>query len=206
MKVPSIVVRIVARERRFATTCSRYPLKLVGGQWTRVSWDQAIDGFADQMFKNIKVENGDVSAEDILREINRGGWSCTGRIARTRLRQSAASAARGSLKPQLDFAASGAPARVLKEEEPFCCIRCGKTFGVKSTIERLTAKLQEQSWVYKSSPQRLDLIKMCGDCRVAFVWQEKFDPHSTPTSLTAEETEAPADKIDLVALVKGARS
>src|SRR6266446_7062168 len=32
-------------------------------------------GFADKMFKNIKVENGDVSAEDILREINRGGWS-----------------------------------------------------------------------------------------------------------------------------------
>jgi formate dehydrogenase major subunit len=32
-------------------------------------------GFADQMFKNIKVENGTVSAEDILREINRGGWS-----------------------------------------------------------------------------------------------------------------------------------
>ena len=32
-------------------------------------------GFADQMFKNIKVENGAASAEDILREINRGGWS-----------------------------------------------------------------------------------------------------------------------------------
>jgi len=32
-------------------------------------------GFADRMFKNIKVENGVVSAEDILREINRGGWS-----------------------------------------------------------------------------------------------------------------------------------
>jgi formate dehydrogenase major subunit len=32
-------------------------------------------GFADQMFKNIKIENGAVSAEDILREINRGGWS-----------------------------------------------------------------------------------------------------------------------------------
>src|ERR1700747_3594178 len=32
-------------------------------------------GFADKMFKNIKVENGDVSAEDILREINQGGWS-----------------------------------------------------------------------------------------------------------------------------------
>ncbi len=32
-------------------------------------------GFADRMFKNIKVESGAVSAEDILREINRGGWS-----------------------------------------------------------------------------------------------------------------------------------
>src|SRR5262249_18845920 len=32
-------------------------------------------GFADQLFKNIKVENGHVVAEDILREINRGGWS-----------------------------------------------------------------------------------------------------------------------------------
>ena len=32
-------------------------------------------GFADRMFKNIKVENDAVSAEDILREINRGGWS-----------------------------------------------------------------------------------------------------------------------------------
>ncbi|WP_158812109.1 formate dehydrogenase subunit alpha [Beijerinckia sp. L45] len=32
-------------------------------------------GFADQMFKNIKVENNKPSSEDILREINRGGWS-----------------------------------------------------------------------------------------------------------------------------------
>ncbi len=32
-------------------------------------------GFADKMFKNIKVENNHPSPEDILREINRGGWS-----------------------------------------------------------------------------------------------------------------------------------
>ena len=32
-------------------------------------------GFADLMFKNIKVENNLPVAEDILREINRGGWS-----------------------------------------------------------------------------------------------------------------------------------
>jgi hypothetical protein len=32
-------------------------------------------GFAEKMFKNIKVENNVPVAEDILREINRGGWS-----------------------------------------------------------------------------------------------------------------------------------
>jgi formate dehydrogenase major subunit len=32
-------------------------------------------GFADRMFKNIKVESNVPLAEDILREINRGGWS-----------------------------------------------------------------------------------------------------------------------------------
>ena len=32
-------------------------------------------GFADKMFKNIKIENNLPEAEDILREINRGSWS-----------------------------------------------------------------------------------------------------------------------------------
>ncbi len=32
-------------------------------------------GFEDKMFKNIKVENNLPVAEDLLREINRGGWS-----------------------------------------------------------------------------------------------------------------------------------
>jgi formate dehydrogenase major subunit len=32
-------------------------------------------GFADRLFKNIKVEGNEPVAEDILREINRGGWS-----------------------------------------------------------------------------------------------------------------------------------
>ncbi|HEV2550108.1 MAG TPA: formate dehydrogenase subunit alpha [Stellaceae bacterium] len=32
-------------------------------------------GFADKMFKNIKIENGNPSPEDTLREMNRGSWS-----------------------------------------------------------------------------------------------------------------------------------
>jgi ferredoxin len=85
-----------------------------------------------------------------------------------------------TLEPQLDFRLTAASPRVLKEEEPFCCIRCGKPFGVRSAIERVTAKLQHTHWMYKGSPGRLDLIKMCDDCRVALVSQEAFDPYGAP--------------------------
>jgi len=85
-----------------------------------------------------------------------------------------------TLEPQFDFRIAAASARVLKDEEPFCCIRCSKPFGVKSAIERVVAKLEHSHWMYKGSPGRLDLIKMCGDCRVAFVSEEAFDPYGAP--------------------------
>ena len=85
-----------------------------------------------------------------------------------------------SLTPQLDFRAATATARVLKEEEPFHCLRCGKPFGVKSTIERVTAKLEGKHWMFKGSAKRLDVIKMCEDCRVAAVTEEDFDPYAAP--------------------------
>ena len=84
-----------------------------------------------------------------------------------------------SLIPRLTFGAASAP-RVLREEEPFCCTRCGKPFGVKSTIERILAKLEGRHWMYQNAPQRLDLIKMCEDCRVAAVARESLDPHDAP--------------------------
>ncbi len=85
-----------------------------------------------------------------------------------------------SIAPQLDFRAATAAPRVLKEEEPFCCVRCGKPFGVKSTIERVAAKLEGRHWMFKDSAQRLDLIKMCEDCRVIVVSQDKLDPYGAP--------------------------
>jgi ferredoxin len=84
-----------------------------------------------------------------------------------------------TLQPQLDFRAATASARCLKEEEPFQCISCGKPFGVKSTIERVTAKLSGKHWMFAES-QRLDLIKMCEDCRVAAITDQEFDPHAGP--------------------------
>jgi ferredoxin len=85
-----------------------------------------------------------------------------------------------SLTPQLDFRAATAAPRVLKEEEPFCCISCGKPFGVKSTIERVTAKLEGRHWMFQNSAKRLDLLKKCDNCRVVAVSEEDFDPYGTP--------------------------
>jgi ferredoxin len=84
-----------------------------------------------------------------------------------------------TLKPQLDFR-NGSGVQVLKEEEPFRCIRCRKPFGVKSTIEHVAAKLADKHWMFKDSPERLDLIKMCEECRVAFVTEKEFDPYGAP--------------------------
>jgi len=85
-----------------------------------------------------------------------------------------------TLKPQLDFRAATAMSRVLKEEEPFHCTRCGKPFGVKSTIERVIGKLAGQHWMYAHGSKRLDALRMCEDCRVAVVTEDDFDPHGAP--------------------------
>ena len=71
--------------------------------------------------------------------------------------------------------------RVLKEEEPFLCIACGKPFGTKSSIDRVLAKLGEKHWMFQgANARRLDVIKMCADCRVEAVVNEGFDPHGAP--------------------------
>src|ERR1700723_1642795 len=93
-----------------------------------------------------------------------------------------------TLKPQIDFDAARAPARILKQEEPLCCIRCSKPFGVKSTIDRVVAKLEGKHWMYTGS-RRIDVIKMCDDCRVAAAAEESFDPYGAqgPTIRTTDD-------------------
>ena len=46
-----------------------------------------------------------------------------------------------------------------------------------STIEHVAAKLGGKHWMYKDGSNRLDLIKMCDDCRVAVVSEQDFDPY-----------------------------
>jgi ferredoxin len=94
-----------------------------------------------------------------------------------------------TLTPQIDFRAATASARVLKQEEPFHCISCDKPFGVKSTIERVAAKLEGRHWMFKGQAQRLDIIKMCEDCRVTAVHNENFDPYGAPQRPPPRTTE-----------------
>jgi hypothetical protein len=85
-----------------------------------------------------------------------------------------------SLKPQIDFRAATASSRVIKQEDPFLCIRCGTPFGVKSSVERVAAKLEDKHWMYKGPTRRIDLVKMCADCRVQLTAEENFDPFGAP--------------------------
>ena len=94
-----------------------------------------------------------------------------------------------TLVPQLDFRAAAAPTRVLKQEEPFHCIRCNKPFGTRSTIERVAAKLEGRHWMYAGRAGRMDIIRMCEDCRVATVSEQDFDPYGAPARPPPRTTE-----------------
>jgi len=107
-----------------------------------------------------------------------------------------------TLAPQVDFLAWSAPPRSVKEETPYECIACGKPFGTRSTIERIVAKLEGKHWMFAGeNARRLDLVRMCDNCRVDAVMNEGFDPYEAqprPAPRTTEDylrsREAPDNK------------
>ena len=54
--------------------------------------------------------------------------------------------------------------RVLHEEQPVCCVACGKPFATRSMLETLSRKL-EGHWMFQDEASRRRL-QMCEDCRV----------------------------------------
>ena len=70
-----------------------------------------------------------------------------------------------ALEPRISFAPEAKQTVVVKEEEPFECIRCGKPFGARSSIERIYNQLAEKHSMFQDS-RTIDRIKMCDDCRV----------------------------------------
>ncbi|RLP24965.1 4Fe-4S binding protein [Mesorhizobium sp. YM1C-6-2] len=96
-----------------------------------------------------------------------------------------------TLAPRVDFSAWSAPRQAVKEEEPYDCIRCGNPFGTKSTVERIVAKLEGKHWMFAGeNARRLDLVRMCDNCRVDAAMNEGFDPYETsprPAPRTTED-------------------
>lgn len=82
------------------------------------------------------------------------------------------------LQPQFDPTDAAFTQRVLHEEEPFPCVECGKLFGVKSTIEKITEKLAgKHSMFMEGGAGRL--IQMCDDCRIQAQYHSTNNPFAS---------------------------
>ncbi|MEO1457268.1 MAG: 4Fe-4S binding protein, partial [Pseudomonadota bacterium] len=104
------------------------------------------------------------------------------------------------LEPRLDLSDAVLNPQIKKAEEPFACIECGKLFGVKSTIEKIVAKLEGSHAMFTNS-DNVRLIQMCDDCRVRaqfrmpdnpFAMGERPRPRTTEDELALREMAARA--------------
>ncbi|PJJ85389.1 4Fe-4S dicluster protein [Brevirhabdus pacifica] len=80
-----------------------------------------------------------------------------------------------TLEPRFNLSDEVYRQQVLHEEEPFDCISCGKTFGVRSTIERITEKLAGKHSMFATS-EAAKMIQMCDDCRVNAQYHSQNNP------------------------------
>ncbi len=70
--------------------------------------------------------------------------------------------------------------RVLNEDEPFCCIVCGKPFATHKMMTRMQEKLRGH-WMFQK-PEAMRRMQMCEDCRVKdlYVSEGLIDVHNKP--------------------------
>ncbi len=71
--------------------------------------------------------------------------------------------------------------RILNEEEPFCCIVCGKPFATQSMMDKMQEKLKGH-WMFQK-PEALRRMQMCEDCRVKDMFMHEggmMDVHKKP--------------------------
>ena len=75
-----------------------------------------------------------------------------------------------TLEPRYNFSPAAMTPQVLKTEEPFHCVSCGKPFGTRSTIERVLSRLKGRHSMFQDDAQAR-VIQMCDTCRVV-AWSE----------------------------------
>ncbi|ANC90891.1 4Fe-4S dicluster domain-containing protein [Azospirillum humicireducens] len=83
-----------------------------------------------------------------------------------------------SLVPEIDFRDRARGAAVIKEEEPFCCVSCGKPFAARSAIEKIVTALAGKHSMF-ATPEAANRIRMCEDCRV----RDQFERGNEPFAL-----------------------
>lgn len=93
-----------------------------------------------------------------------------------------------TLVPEIDFRDGARGAKLVKEEEPFCCVSCGKPFATRSSIEKIVATLAGKHWMF-ATPEAANRIRMCEDCRVTDQFTRTDDPFSMGTPPVPRTTE-----------------
>ncbi|HYH19421.1 MAG TPA: 4Fe-4S binding protein [Azospirillum sp.] len=93
-----------------------------------------------------------------------------------------------SLVPEIDFRDEARGAKVVKEEEPFCCVRCAKPFATKSSIEKIVGALAGKHWMF-ATPEAANRIRMCEDCRVIDQVERGQDPMTAGAPRVTRTTE-----------------
>ncbi|NEX63200.1 4Fe-4S binding protein [Noviherbaspirillum galbum] len=76
-----------------------------------------------------------------------------------------------TLTPRLLLTPAAKQPAVLNETQPYHCIRCSKPFGTLQMIENMVAKLS----MHGAFAGNIDRIRMCGDCRVVDMMQNKSE-------------------------------
>lgn len=105
-----------------------------------------------------------------------------------------------TLEPRYNFSPAAMAPQTLHGEDPFDCVRCGKPFGSRGTVERISAQLAGKHTMFQSAAAQ-ELIKMCDDCRIIvqaeradnpFSGAERPRPRTTEDYLAAREAAATA--------------
>ncbi len=94
-----------------------------------------------------------------------------------------------TLDSRLDFTPAAFEQSVLVEEEPFECVRCGKPFGSRRAVERVSEQLAGKHWMF-AEEGTADVFRMCDDCRIQTMSERGDNPfqlNERPRTITTDD-------------------
>lgn len=92
-----------------------------------------------------------------------------------------------TLESRVSFAPEAREPRILHEEDPCTCTRCGKAFGTRASVEKIVARLAGHPMF--AAPGAIDFLRMCEDCRVVARMEQSGDPFAMGQRRVVRTTE-----------------